>query len=442
MRSQPRAVLFLTGFGVVGRNHDYISAVRERGLVPLMITGDNFRDEVEAARGVPGHIVHQIHEIAYARGRMDAPESFTADVVAVLERWEPRYEFAGVCAIGELLVEQVGLIADRYGLPGPGLRAARTCRSKYLQRWYLPAFAPRHEVVTPAARAQAPLAGLRYPVMVKPVSRHSSSGVAQAADERACRDLLAAYPEHEALVVEERVTGPEFSVEALVQHRSVAFASATAKLTTERTGGFTEIGHTLPYRGEHEKTLLAATHELLAGLDFQNGLVHAEWRIRESDGRPILMEVAARTPGDALLLLYKLATGASMEQAVVRICLGEPAGYPAPTRLARQVFVEHPAGAILRDVEYDGAEEPIWLTERQGQWPSVPSSAPAADPQLKALAVLVARDSALRALNSSDDRAVTFVIDGADEAALDAKEAEVTAALRLVLAEERQPARG
>ncbi|MBT0768286.1 ATP-grasp domain-containing protein [Kineosporia sp. J2-2] len=427
-----RAVVFLTGFGVLGRNHDYITDTRRRGLVPLLVTPESFRESVAAARAHPGHVVHRIEEIRFVTGRLDSPESFTGEVAAVVSAWERDYEFVGVCAVGEVLVEQAGLVADRYGLPGPGLRASRVCRSKVLQRWYLPQYAPGHQVVPPGARAVARLDGLRYPVVVKPVSRHSSSGVVEVADPAACRELLAGYPAHETLLVEERVSGPEFSVEALVQNGEVVFASATAKRTTESTGGgFTELGHSLPYHGEHEKVLISATHDLLQALDFRDGMAHAEWRVAHDDGRPVLMEVAARTPGDALLLLYRLATGRSMEEAVLRISLGEPADYPLPRRSARQVYVEHPAGAVLRDVTYDGpadepVRQPVWLADAGGQWPQLPAAS-----GLRAVFVLVGRGTTLRAIGSSDDRAVTFVVDGADEAELDAHEAAVTAGLHV-----------
>src|SRR5580658_419339 len=431
---RPKAVLFMTGFGVLGRNSNYITHVVERGMAVLLITPMSFRPEGANAYQHGEHVVHHIRDIAFVRGMLSSPESFTADVIAVVKAWESKYIFAGVCAIGEVLVEQAGLVADRYGLKGPGLRASRVCRSKYLQRWYLPQFAPRYQVIPPAARADAPLDELDYPVIVKPASRHSSSGVTEVVSAQACRERVRSYPEHETLLVEERVKGAEFSVEALVQDGSVVFISATSKRTTEDSiGGFTEISHCLPYRGDHESVLVEATCDLLTRLDFRDGIAHAEWRIREPDGKAILMEVAARTPGDALMSLYGLVTGASIEEAVLQICLGEPAVYPAPRRVARQVYVEHPAGAVLRDVVHNGQERPVWVAERGGQWPALDVSSDAeADGRLKAILVLVARGTTLPPIVSSDDRAVTFIIDGPDEKALDALEANVSLALHLV----------
>ena len=44
----------------------------------------------------------------------------------------------------------------------------------------------------------------------------------------------------------------------------------------------------------------------------RDGVTHAEFRV-DSFGRPALMEVAARTPGDGICLLYQLATGSPIE---------------------------------------------------------------------------------------------------------------------------------
>ncbi|WP_316683859.1 hypothetical protein [Streptomyces spongiicola] len=54
---------------------------------------------------------------------------------------------------GETQVEPTGLLADALGLRTPGLRATRACRSKYLQRWYLPEFSPVSLTVPPEGRA-------------------------------------------------------------------------------------------------------------------------------------------------------------------------------------------------------------------------------------------------------------------------------------------------
>jgi phosphoribosylamine-glycine ligase len=86
-----------------------------------------------------------------------------------------------------------------------------------------------------------------FPAVVKPVGRHSSSGVAMVDDLDSLRQQLTTYPEHETLLVETKVIGQEYSVESLVQHGEVIFSSATRKDTNDtHTSNFVELAHTVP----------------------------------------------------------------------------------------------------------------------------------------------------------------------------------------------------
>lgn len=107
---------------------------------------------------------------------MDREGSFMAGVVSAALGWRDRYDIVGVYAIGETLVEPTGVLADGLGLPGPGARATRACRSKYLQRWYLREFSPFSVVVAPEERASPDLGAVSFPAVLKPAARTSSSG--------------------------------------------------------------------------------------------------------------------------------------------------------------------------------------------------------------------------------------------------------------------------
>ncbi|MGJ3561625.1 ATP-grasp domain-containing protein [Streptomyces sp. INA 01156] len=257
----------------------------------------------------------------------------------------------------------------------PGLRATRACRSKYLQRWYLPEFSPRSLTVPGGERDTADLSAVRYPAVVKPAGRHSSSG-GDRRDRRGAAAAARRLPGARDGARRGEVIGQEYSVESLVQHGRVLFASATRKDTTDsHARTFVELSHTVPSdRPEHDRALLDANARMLEQLGFRDGIAHAEWRVDAAD-RPVLMEVAARTPGDGLCVLYELATGAPLEPEIMRIALGEPASYPAPARVARQVYLEHGAG-VLRDVTVDGFDvTPAWVGEG-GLWPRIAPGAP------------------------------------------------------------------
>lgn len=430
---KPDAFVLTGSFLVVCRAPLYLTELARRGLKILLITPSAWRDAALAATD-PDHPASAIDEFAFIDGDVSQENSYLPGAIAAARRWRETYDIVGVCAVGETQVEPTGLIADALGVPSPGLRATRACRSKYLQRWYLPEFSPGSLIVPAGSRDGVDAEAVRYPAVVKPAGRHSSSGVETAEGPEALRARLAAYPVHETVLVEDKAAGQEYSVESLVQGGRIVFASVTRKETTEsRALTFVELSHTVPSeRTDHDEPLLDANARMLTALGFQDGVSHAEWRVG-ADRRPVLMEVAARTPGDGLCVLYELATGAPLESEILRIALGEPATYPAPERVARQVYLEHTPG-ILLDVTVGTVGgvgmAPCWVGEG-GLWPRIEPGAAADAPALRAVLVHKDRGARLGELCSSEDRAVSFFIDAATVAELDALEAEVRDAVTI-----------
>lgn len=428
------AFVLLGGFGVVCRNAQYTYDLKARGLDVLLITPASWRTQTLRRMAEPDHLAAMLTDVAFVEGKLSQPESFTASVLAEAMRWRERYDIRGVYAVGEVLVEQAGLLADALGLPFPGLRASRVGRSKALQRWYLNEWSPASRVVPPAQREAVSSLDIRFPAVVKPASRHSSSGVQSYASMESLARGIEGYPAYETVLIEDRVIGQEFSVESLVQQGEVIFDSVTRKETTESSAlTFVELAHSVPSRPSGaDATLIEESRRILRRLDFRDGIAHSEWRVA-SDGTPYLMEIAARTPGDGLLPLYELATGLPMEPEIIRICLGETASYAAPARYARQVYLDHPVGR-LDDVRVDFPHVTVCWVGESGEWPRLAPGAVDEPPALRAVLVLCQRGTALSVLTESDDRAVTFLIDAATPEQLDDLEAQVRSALHLDVA--------
>ncbi len=430
--ARPQAFILTGAFWVVVRDPIYLTEVSRRGLRILLVTAARWREQALTCIEDPNHPASAVDDIAFVAGEVETEGTFTPGVIGAARTWRESYDVVGVYAVGETMVEPSGLLADALGLPFPGLRACRATRSKYLQRWYLPEFSP-HSVLLPAGgRDTTRLDGTAYPAVIKPAARHSSSGVELVRDRAELDTALAGLPERETVLVEELVTGQEYSVESLVQHGETIFSWVTVKETTQSDSrAFVELGHTVaaatgPGPSSAAAILLPANQRLLERLAFEDGITHAEWRVTGS-GAPVLMEVAARTPGDGLMALYRLATGEAMEPEILRIALGEPADYPQPRRCARQVYLDHQPG-VLRDVtlEWSGVE-PVWIGEA-GLWPELTAAA-ADPPTLRAVFVVKSRGRRLTPLRSSGDRAVTFFIDAPTLSELDILEQRVRAAI-------------
>jgi ATP-grasp domain len=430
---KPRAFILTGSFPVIRRNPLYLTELTRRGLAVLVITAASYREQAEAAIADQTNPASQITEIEYVTGDFTVQGAFVAGAIAITSAWRDRYAIVGAYAVGDYLAEPTGLLCDGLGLRSPGLRASRACRSKYLQRWYLPELSPASVVIPAGDREQADLRSVSYPAVIKPAARASSSGVETVENETELRRRLAGYPAHEVVLVEQKIVGSEFSVESLVRDGQVIFASVTAKETTDSYANtFVELVHSVPGgdAGTSER-VLAANRTLLDGLAFRDGIAHSEWRVDEH-GRPVLMEVAGRTPGDGLLVLYRLSTGQPLEPEILRIALGEPAGYPAPRRYTRQVYLEHEPG-ILADVRLRWPNvRPVWIGD-SGTWPEIEPGAPADEPTLRAVLVLKQRGSELVPLASSDDRAVTFFIDAAAPDDLDELEKRARAAISITV---------
>ncbi|HXP18717.1 MAG TPA: ATP-grasp domain-containing protein [Streptosporangiaceae bacterium] len=441
--ARPHAFILTGSFPVICRDPLYLAELSRRGLAALVITSSAYRERARAQMAVRGGPMSAIADIAFVDGDVTVEGAFVAGAIATVTAWRQKYHIAGAYAVGDVLAEPTGLLCDGLGVPSPGLRASRACRSKYLQRWYLPELSPRSVVIPAGQRARAgqdahlaaeldaAFHAIGFPAVVKPASRHSSWGVLTVRDLAELKRELATYPEHEILLVEELIEGQEYSVESLVQHGSIVFASATRKETTQARGRtFVELSHSVPeQRADVSRQLIHANALLLGRLGFGDGIAHSEWRITP-DGRCVLMEVAARTPGDGLMALYQLATGIPMEPEILNIALGAPASYPEPHRFARQVYLEHEPG-VLDGVTVAWPDvEPRWIGEG-GVWPEIKPGAADDGPALRAVLVLKDRGSRLGPLESSDDRAVTFFVDAGSPEELDALEQRVRSAISI-----------
>jgi hypothetical protein len=359
---RPPAMLFMGDLVVVARQERLVSEARDRGLAPLLVVTPHTDPlRIAARRSDVDSALSQLQEVIWVE---DARVETVLPAVQTLLR---HYDVRGVMSCGEVFVEPAGVLADCLGLPGAGSTASRICRNKLLQRTAVPALSPPWQVVTPADRDAVSTARLDFPVVVKPVGRFYSLGVRQVDDADELRGVLAMYPADETILLESRVVGEEFSVEALVQGGTILWTGVTGKETNESGSVFfCEMGHTSPAEipDRDRQALLDANAEVLHRVGFRDGITHAEFRL--ASGAPVLMEVAARMPGDAITFLWELATGSPLEPVMLDLALGRPTAYPLPRRRASQVFLDHPFGR-LRDVASGTA--PVCWVERDDRWP-------------------------------------------------------------------------
>ncbi|TQM85362.1 ATP-grasp domain-containing protein [Saccharothrix saharensis] len=395
------AVVVVTDLVVLCRHLDLVAEIRGRDLEPVLVFGpETPAAELAARRADPAHPLSSVTEVVHV------PDYGLDTLLGAVVGLGDRLDVRGIVSCGELFVDAAGALAQALGLPGPGGQAARVARNKLLQRLTAPSLAPRWRLVGPDRRVEWD----EFPAVLKPIGRMSSSGVLEVGSRAELDAALAATPGDELLLVEERVRGPEYSVEALVHDGEVVWAGVTAKRTNESgTAFFTEMGHTSPAGGldaRQEDLLLDANAVLLDALGFGSGMSHAEFRL--DGGRVVLMEVAARPPGDAITKLWLLSSGAPLEPALLDLALGVRPKPPARLRRAQQVYLDHPRG-VLRDVRCDAAEV-SWITD-DGRWPGFAPAQPDAPARLCAVVVTRRRGDVLGEVADSGGRSVSVVVD-------------------------------
>jgi hypothetical protein len=290
--------------------------------------------------------------------------------------------------------------AARLGLRGVDPEAARICRDKYRQRDAMREAGldvPGYRLIDPAADVGGQVAGLRFPLVVKPVNGSSSEGVCRAddvAELKAAVDVvsdinatkLSAYAdatrgERFGVLAEEFIDGPEYCVEAVSSPRGTTVLTITDKgnlqgpYFEERT--FITPAPIAPDTATRIIDTVCAAHRQI-GIEF--GASHSELRLR-ADGTPVLLEIGARMGGSGTVhFLVETATGVDFLGAVLNQAItgqlpdlrpvhrafaadwivpvtghGEYAGLAGAAEVRR-----HPATRMLLELMHPGMVVPAW----------------------------------------------------------------------------------
>ena len=311
--------LVLVESNTTGSGRLFCSSARQLGLRPVLLARDPARYPYVAADDID----HRVTDTTSAPAVLAACHDLAGA--------DPATPIAGVTSSSEYFIATAAEAARAFGRPHPVPEAVRACRDKQAQRIALsragvpgPAFAAAR---TPA-EAVAAAARLGYPVVVKPASGTGSIAVrlcrdqaqVRAAADYAFGDPDPALPPQQTVLVEEYLTGAEYSAE-LIDDQVVGI---TAKLL----GGepyFVEIGHDFPAPlGEAGtkavgETAVAALRALRLGW----GGAHVELRFAPP-GPPRVVEVNPRLAGGMIPRAIQAATGIDMIFHVVAAAAGRP----------------------------------------------------------------------------------------------------------------------
>jgi biotin carboxylase len=383
-------------------------------------------------------VVLEEPDIIRKRGLADAADRFDCLDRIIAAPYQQSDEFVGVAA-GltadrrvvavvpglEYAVPAAAALAEKLGLPGAGERAAQALRDKIRLREVAGASGVRNprwrEVHGPDDIVAFAGGG---PVVVKPANRQASVGV-QLLDSVDAESAALAWQrtwsasEYEQVpdraltwrfLVEERLRGPEYSVEALVRDGEIVFANVTAK--TVIPGPYpVELGHLMPAPLDEGTQAMfdTASHDLVAALGFGTGILHAEW-ILTGDG-PVLVECAGRCPGDHIVDLIDLAYDTTVRRTLIDLLAGRPVTLPG--RAARTAAIQFLTAAPGTVTDVTGTDTAAGL------------------PGVEDVEVDVVSGDEVRPWASSWDRAGHVIVTGPDHTTTRERLTAATAAVRI-----------
>jgi biotin carboxylase len=240
---------------------------------------------------------------------------------------------AGVFTYDESQVVFCARLAQDLGLPGSPPETVAACRDKAATRSVLAAAGvpqPASRTVTTVEEARAAADEIGYPVIVKARAMAGSAGVvrvdrpgdlARAFGDADGADALGLPRHEENVLVEEFLTGPEISVDAVVHDGEVT----PTVLARKHLGGapyFVETGHDVDADDPllHDKELLGQLQDIHRALGFVHGATHTEFKLTPEG--PRLVEINARLGGDLIPYVGLLATGVDPTVAAAHVAAG------------------------------------------------------------------------------------------------------------------------
>ena len=245
----------------------------------------------------------------------------------------------GVFTAGTDFSTSVAAVSDALRLPGVSAPVARAATDKGEMRRRLSAAGVRvpafqifsgADSITPTTVDRA-IQSLGLPVVCKPVDNMGARGVQLAESlDGALAALQAAQKlsPSKTAIIEQRIDGPEFSLDAVVVEGRVRI-TGIGRRHVFFPPYFVELGHTIPAdlaaaeTAALEETFTAAIH----AIGIRSGAAKGDVFLQPAaDGNPVAVvgEIAARLSGGYMSgWTYPIATGVPLTRLALRISLGE-----------------------------------------------------------------------------------------------------------------------
>lgn len=278
-----------------------------------------------------GHYVITIDKDINAPGNVNAHlplEIDTNDFDSILKA-AIEHSIDGILTSSDFPVRVVAKVCKALKLKGPTIKASIICTDKFLIREHL--FhnnfnTPSYKIINSNLDENI---DLLYPLVIKPVDSSGSRGVKRI---DSINDLLTSINESKTfsrsstVILEEFISGNEYSIEALTQNGISHIIAITEKTVIGHGGlSFVEDRHIIPAQlNERDSTLIKETViRLIESLEIGDSATHTELKLTKNG--IFIIEIGARLGGDYITSdLVPLATGIDMLENVINIALDIP----------------------------------------------------------------------------------------------------------------------
>ena len=235
----------------------------------------------------------------------------------------------GICTFSsDVAVPSVGYVCDRLGLPGVSLRRSTVHVYQASLSGGSEAGRAASSGLFGSALARTDLESLErelhFPVVFKPVDSSGSRGVrllhhASPDDVASAFAFAQSFSSSGTVCVEEFVGGTEFGGDGILLDGELAFLAITEK----HLDGFVVTGHSLPstLAREDQDRVRKALEDCCRAVGYARGPLNFD--VKVGPERVVVLEMSARNGGNGIPAVIKRATGVDVEEATIRLALGE-----------------------------------------------------------------------------------------------------------------------
>lgn len=234
----------------------------------------------------------------------------------------------GICTIAsDLAAVTVNYVANRMGLPGNSDEASLCASNKHIMRKTFQKNgdpSPKSMLVESVEDLNG--FDIKYPIIVKPTDRSGSRGITKLMTSDGLAEAIELAKEQgfeKKVLVEEYVSGKEYSVECISYNGEHHFLAMTYKFTTGAPH-FIETAHLEPAPLSEEllNKVKKVVFHALNSLQITNSASHSEVKI-DDEGEIVIIEIGGRMGGDCIgSSLVDISTGVDFVKNVIEVAVG------------------------------------------------------------------------------------------------------------------------